>query len=408
MSTTLFENYEAYLAENTDELSNPQGAIRMIRDNAAFNDFTDALLEGLNEDQRQPVARILNRQRENLLEEAANVGPGAFTHGWSVLSFPILVDIYAEPILSQVMNLYPVSSPTLSIPRVKIHADVIGYDGNVAGSYTVPTPHHLIRAGFVKATCPVGHSNLFTLSGVDSQGVIMNRRYTIIDSIHIKATKDMETKEFDVPCSFRPDSRDNVGGETAVVTFTGPADTEDAELASSIQLSTNFNFNNGTITNQATNTANDSAAWTYEYVSCDVSLKFTPKNSDKGRVILSIQNEMQDITIDPNEDFLISLSTEEIQDYRSIFKIDLARTLSEDVKRQILLNKDFDLAYFLKAAEPDIALNNAAFTVDLTKYNTAANAYTPNNIFDVMKGIIPYISSAISTVYKNFQMYPIK
>ena len=78
----------------------------------------------------------------------------------------------------------------------------------------------------------------------------MNRRYTIIDSIHIKATKDMQTKEFDVPCSFRPDSRDNVGGETAVVTFTGPADTEDAELASSIQLSTNFNFNNGTITNK--------------------------------------------------------------------------------------------------------------------------------------------------------------
>ena len=48
-----------------------------------------------------------------------------------------------------------------------------------------------------------------------------------------------------------------------------------------------------------------------------------------------------DLTIDPNEDFIISLTTEELQDYRSIFKIDVARTLSEGIKRQILLNKDF-------------------------------------------------------------------
>lgn len=106
--------------------------------------------------------------------------------------------------------------------------------------------------------------------------------------------------------------------------------------------------------------------------------------------------------------FLINLTTEEIQDYRSIFKIDLARTLSEAIKRQILLNKDFDLAYFLKLSESEIAENGAAFSVNLANYNMSANHYQPNNVYDVMKGVIPYISSAISTVYKNFQMYPIK
>lgn len=34
-----------------------------------------------------------------------------------------------------------------------------------------------------------------------------------------------------------------------------------------------------------------------------------------------------------NEDFIISLTAEEMQDYRSIFKIDLAKTLSEAIKR---------------------------------------------------------------------------
>lgn len=304
-------------------------------------------------------------------------------------------------------NLYPVSSPTLSIPRVRIRSDVIGYDGNIEGSYISPTPHHLIRANFVSATCPIGHSNLFTLSGVDAQGVIMNRRYTMIESVRIRATGDGEPVEFDVPCSLMPDARDNISGETARIVFTGPKGSADETIASSVQLSVNFNYNTGGITNQATITVNPEATMTYEYVSCTVHMKFTAKNSDKGRVMVSVQNEMQDITIDPTEDFLIALTTEEIQDYRSIFKIDLARTLSEAIKRQILLNKDYDLAYFLKAAEPQIALNNAMFNVNLSNYNTAANAYTPNNVYDVMKGVIPYISSAISTVYRNFQMYPI-
>ena len=68
--------------------------------------------------------------------------------------------------------------------------------------------------------------------------------------------------------------------------------------------------------------------------------------------------------------------------YRSIFKIDLARTISEAIKRQILLNKDFDLAYCLKLAEPELKRDNAYFTVDLKNYNSSANEYTPNNIYD--------------------------
>lgn len=67
--------------------------------------------------------------------------------------------------------------------------------------------------------------------------------------------------------------------------------------------------------------------------------------------------------------------------YRSIFKIDLARTLSEAIKRQILLNKDYDLAYMLKIAEPELKRDGGYFTVDLTKYNSNANNYTPNNIY---------------------------
>ena len=71
-----------------------------------------------------------------------------------------------------------------------------------------------------------------------------------------------------------------------------------------------------------------------------------------------------------------------------------------------MLNKNCDLAYELKVLEPELKRDGAYFTCDLANYNVSANQYAPNNIYDIMKGVIPYISSAISSVYKRMQMYP--
>ena len=49
------------------------------------------------------------------------------------------------------------------------------------------------------------------------------------------------------------------------------------------------------------------------------------------------------VNIDTKEDFEIELETETIQDYKDIYNIDLVRTLSEAIKQQIVLNKDFDV-----------------------------------------------------------------
>jgi len=104
-SNVIFENYESYVKDNVEDLNTPSGVTRVLRDDAAFADFRDALIEGQDESSRNVLTNVLNRQRETILEEASNnVGASVFTHGWTVMSFPILVDIYAEPIISQVMN----------------------------------------------------------------------------------------------------------------------------------------------------------------------------------------------------------------------------------------------------------------------------------------------------------------
>ena len=60
----------------------------------------------------------------------------------------------------------------------------------------------------------------------------------------------------------------------------------------------------------------------------------------------------------------------------------------------------------LKVHEPELKKDGGYFTVDLTDYNSSASNYTPNNIYDVMKAVIPYISSAITSIYRRMQMYP--
>lgn len=195
---------------------------------------------------------------------------------------------------------YPVSSPTLSIPRARIKSDVIGFDGEVQKSYTIPTPHHLIRPGFVEAEVGPGISNLFELAKVSTQGLIMNRRYTLVEAIKIKATAaDSTSYDITVDCMLRPDSRDHIGGETAVVEFTGPAGSADEGKAMKLQIVVDFNYNTGEVTNAGVFILADDAELTYEYTGFKGSLKFTAKGSDKGRTITHLEQEMTDITIDP-------------------------------------------------------------------------------------------------------------
>ena len=190
-------------------------------------------------------------------------------------------------------NIDPVSSPTLSIPRVRIKTDVIGFDGEVEKSFTIPTPHHLVRPGFREAEVGAGVSNLFTLAGVSTQGLIMNRRYTLVEAVKLKAGNE----EIVVDVMIRPDSRDHIGGSAAVVEFTGPAGSADEGKTNQIQLMMDFDYNTGSVTCNPVVVPAEDASLTYEFVSAKVAIKFTAKGSDKGRSISHIEQEIKKFEI---------------------------------------------------------------------------------------------------------------
>ena len=80
--------------------------------------------------------------------------------------------------------------------------------------------------------------------------------------------------------------------------------------------------------------------------------------------------------------------------------------MSEAIKRQILLNKDSDLAYFLLAAEADMLVNGTSLTFSLATYDTVGGRFEPNNIMDVFKAVIPRIAMVAGIIRRNFNMYP--
>jgi len=91
MELALFENYEQFINEHSDDLSNPSGALKMITDNGMYRAYMDSLTEGLDPRTRNTVLSVANRQREMLLTEAANVPGSTLSFGWTVLSFQFLL-----------------------------------------------------------------------------------------------------------------------------------------------------------------------------------------------------------------------------------------------------------------------------------------------------------------------------
>jgi hypothetical protein len=124
-----------------------------------------------------------------------------------------------------------------------------------------------------------------------------------------------------------------------------------------------------------------------------------------GRVKVDLKSEGKDYFIDVREDFEIGLFTERMQDYKAIYNLDLVRTLSDVIKTQVLLNKDQDLAGFLKAYEADMQTNGSFAKLDLARYDDRGE-FTPSNILDVFKSIIPIVSMVARKIKTNYRAEP--
>jgi hypothetical protein len=122
--------------------------------------------------------------------------------------------------------------------------------------------------------------------------------------------------------------------------------------------------------------------------------------------MVSLEMSGWDVNVDVRDSFEIRLDQEMIQDYTDIYQIDLIRTLSMAIKNQMLYNKDCDLAFLLRTHEPQFIANGSAATYKMTDYMTSGAGFTPSNVLDVFKGVIPHITSVNRNIRKVFRADP--
>jgi hypothetical protein len=82
--------------------------------------------------------------------------------------------------------------------------------------------------------------------------------------------------------------------------------------------------------------------------------------------------------------------------------------MSDAIKRQIMLNKDQDLSYFLQSSQAEMIANGAYSTIDFDKYSQATTTlnYRPTSALDVFRNIVPKIAYVNGVIRRNFNMYP--
>jgi hypothetical protein len=400
----IFENYELFIKEHKSDISTPSEAIEMLSSDGAFRSYIDALTEGLNARTKNNIVAIAEREREMLLEESINLGPSSSVVGYAVSYFPILTDIYSDPILAEIVTTFPTNKPILTIPKINVSSKVKNTDGSIV-THSLPSSSQLVRASAETITLTPGTSNsLHSLSAgglVTIDNAFVNKRYFIITNVQVTAS---DSSVIDIPIMVRPDSRGQLNYSAEFADPSG--DTLSANLIG------NVNFDSGTVNYSATfsnvtsPTTPIPAAVAINSIGADVI--FSPRTGDVGRVKVSIQTSGWDINVDVKDSFEIQLDQEVIQDYTDIYNIDMLRTLSMAIKNQILYNKEADLAYYLRVHEPIFNANGSLSTYDMMAYTAAGGAgdFTPANVLDIFKGVIPHITSVNRNIRKLFRADP--
>jgi hypothetical protein len=400
----IYENYSTFLKDHSTDLSSPQGAMEMLSSQGMFDAYISTLTDQIPQESKTVIEAVCRREREVLLEESVNVGPQSSAIGYAVTYFPILTDIYSDPVISRIATVYPTDKPIMTIPRSYINGSVLELDGSTT-NYRMPRNTSMVRGAQANLEIATSPANVFALvpvqypgSAVTASNAKINNRFFFINTIVVNdGTVDIE-----VPVTIRPDARGQISRRFKFIGVTGG----DVGVVVNGSMIGNIDYDTGDIQYGITYTT--TGAETYTTTQIVANTIFSATRGDTGRVKVEVKMEGYDVNIDVRDDFEISLFTEKMQDYRAIYDIDLVRTLSQAIKSQILLNKDQDLSLFLQAYEAEMGENGTAATVDLEQFttNAASPEFTPANILDVFKGVVPMISAVSRKIRTNFRADP--
>jgi hypothetical protein len=380
----VISNYSEFLQENSELFESVNTTSSVIVDDVEYAKFKAKLLSGLEESQVKTVEGLFDQQRAILIEEASEMLGSAEAISYAVASFPILVDVYSQPILAKIVSTFPSDKPTMSIPRLKWEVSTIDYQGTKV-SWEFPDATRRARPGSVEVKVSGNKGNIFTILNITDKD---NFR---INSRNIKITKIYTGATTFVDASIGIDARGNIISE--VVRVGTDTDYVDVSINGVINVET------GEVRYSVVEEGSEGTAPTIEAIG--IVTRVLGTGTGIGVVKSKPKMGVIDINTDVTESFEIENIEEIIQDWKSLYNIDIISQLKDYIKSQMELNKDYDIAELL---EGTVAKSKALGLYRQVDLGATAGSLVPGreHFQNFFRSIIPAITMVVESIkYKS-------
>jgi len=412
-------NYQQAIEESGFDVTLPEQdlleSIQTIFSSAThYANFEDTLLKGIFEDsdvlELDSMKKLLARQRDVILTESSiQSSPEAMS--FAVAAFPMLIDLYAEPMLTKVITVYPYDKPYLTIPRVKwiaIHVD----EYSKTTEYEYPTATKNLRLN-VKTVSLNQNDNVYAglqriAKLTDPNAPLLSASEFRISNRNIRITKlKGKTTEGSTVTPFEFDT-------FGIIDAKGNFFLDDVEVGSRlyrvqgafVQATGRFTFGVTEITPAAV-----AASLTDETTIDELEFQFKLFGNGINKAVMRTKPLMSTVEIqcDLEESWEISEIEEILQDWKALWNMDILSLLKDHIKDQMKLNKDAEIADLLYGNIPACKKYGMFREFDLTAFmqSNGVGAMTrPTNVMDIFKNIYPIFIDLIDQMRKRIKMEP--
>jgi len=383
-SRLIMENYDSFIKDHSDLFEDALSAASTITDDSYYEMYIDKLTENLEESTARTIRPILDREREMFIEEASSILTSPQAIAYAVASFPMLINIYADPMLAKVVTVYPYDKPTMTIPRLRWIAKVIDETG-ATKEYLFPTATQMIRPQYKEIdTNPV--DNLFDIMNVQKGDFRISKRNFRISSL--------ETSAGTVAVNAQADARGNI-----MYNFTVDDGTDVGEY----KLQAQVDFETGDVTWSVVTISGNANPVTFD----TAKAKFRMFGNGNGRQVVKSypKQDIIDIDADIEDSFEVENLEEVIQDWKALYDINILAELKNHVKDQIKLNRDYEIADLLEANMPFAETIGQVVRVDMSSFGDGgATGLRPVTIQDIFKNFVPAMNALIERMRRQNNM----
>ena len=418
--TLVARNYVTAIEESGLDITAPESqlleSIQTVFGSATgYANFEQTLLSGLLEEsdtlENETLRALLSRQRDVILNEATTVMSSPEAMSFAVASFPMLIDIYAEPMLSKIITVYPYDKPILTIPRVKWIAINVNEYGDTT-EYEYPTATKNLRLN-VKTVSLAQNDNVF--AGLQRAAQVTNPDAPLlsasefrISNRNIRITK-LKLKTEDAAGTVTDSVIDTFG----IVDAKGTFFLDDLQVGSrTFRIQGNFVQANGRFTWGVTDLTPASVSATLTDTVSFEALEFQFKLFGNGinKAVMRTKPLMSTVEVncDLEESWEISEIEEILQDWKALWNMDILTLLKDHIKDQMKLNKDAEIADLLFGNIPASKKYGMYREFDLTAFMSGSIGSTtrPTNVMDIFKNIYPIFVDLIDQMRKRIKMEP--